>query len=70
MDDFKPTTLSSKKLWVVTLANLVAFIAYFHSSTIATPEMQGTMLGHYLTFLALFNAAYAGINSMQKWALK
>jgi hypothetical protein len=65
-----PTTLSSKKLWVVFFTNLMAFIAFFHSAWLATPEMQDTLFGHYLTFLVLFNTAYAGINMAQKWALK
>ena len=65
-----PTTLSSKKLWVVILANLMAFLTYFHASAGATGEIVATIYGHFLTFLFLFNAAYAGINTAQKWALK
>lgn len=68
--DVEPTTLSSKKLWIVGISNFMAFLAYFHASALSESEAQVALLGHLLTFLFMFNTAYSGINAAQKWVLK
>lgn len=68
VDSTKPTSINSKKLLVVLLVDTLVTAAFVWVAW--DLEDRSAVFSTYVTFMGMFNAAYAGINSAQKWALK
>jgi hypothetical protein len=68
MSEHGPTSIRSKKLLVVLLVDATVTLAFAWAGW--GTEDKGSLFSTYVTFMGMFNAAYAGINTAQKWALK